>query len=127
MWRRKLAKEEPGKPAPADAKTGIVLLQEQIEGARRLLAHRPIKPAEHATWNNATRAYLVRMYGPNSPNVKTIISAPGTTPVWLGMPDGVLERYEASSMENKITMLESCVLRLELASVEANKKKNGSR
>jgi len=122
MWRRTGDKEESTKPATVDAKTGIELLQQQIEEAKRLLENRPIKPAEHTAWNNATREYLARIYGSNSPNIETIISAPGKTPVWMGMPDTVFERYEASGMENKITMLEACVLRLELDSLEANKK-----
>jgi hypothetical protein len=45
----------------------------------------------------------------------------------MGMPDAVLERYEASSIENKITMLEACVLRLELDVAEADKKKTSTR
>ena len=38
------------------------------------------------------------------------------------MPAAVLERYEASSIENKITMLEACVLQLDLDSLKADKK-----
>lgn len=122
MRRGEGSKEEPEKPAAVDAKTGIELLQQQIEEAKRLLANRPIKLAEHIAWNSSTRGYLVRVYGSNSPNIETIVSAPGNTPVWMGMPAAVLERYEASSIENKITMLEACVLQLDLDSLKADKK-----
>ncbi len=37
----------------------------------------------------------------------------------MGMPDAVLERYEASSIDNKITMLEAYILSLELQISEA--------
>jgi hypothetical protein len=32
--------------------------------------------------------------------------------VWLGMSDAVLERYEASSIENKTQLLEGCIVSL---------------
>lgn len=110
MWRRTGTKEELEKPASVDAKTGIALLQKQIEEAKRLLDNRPIKSAEYLAWNNATREDLTRIYGSNSPNIETIISAPGNTPVWMGMSDALLERYEASSIENKIGMINSCII-----------------
>ncbi|MEE9609667.1 MAG: hypothetical protein V3W19_00365 [Desulfatiglandales bacterium] len=124
MWRRTGTKEELEKPASVDAKTGIALLHQQIEEAKRLLDNRPIKSAEYLAWNNATREDLTRIYGSNSPNIETIISAPGNTPVWMGMSDAVLERYEASSIENKITMLEACILWLKLEITDANIEKS---
>ncbi len=124
MWRRTGTKEELEKPASVDAKMGIELLQKQIEEAKRLLENRPIRPEEHSAWNNATREDLTRIYGSNSPNIETIISAPGNTPVWMGMSDAVLERYEASSIENKITMLEACILWLKLEITDANIEKS---
>ena len=110
MWRRAGTKVELEKPESVDAKTGIKLLQQQIEEARRLLDNRPIKLAEYLAWNNTTREDLARIYGPNSPNIESIISAPGNTPVWMGMPEAVAERYEASSIENKVQMLKSCIV-----------------
>lgn len=104
-----------------DAKTGIALLQQQVKGAKQLLEKRHINPDQHTAWNNATREYLAKIYGMNSPNIETVISAPGNTPVWMGMADTVLERYKASSLENKITMLEFCILSLKVQISEGAK------
>ena len=119
MWRGKGSKEKLETPESVDGKRGFELLLKQIEEARRLLGNRPIKSAEYFAWNNATREYLAGIYGSNSPNIETIISAPGRTPVWMGMSDVVLEKYRASSMENKIKMLEACVLWLNLQIAQA--------
>jgi hypothetical protein len=95
-----------------DPKTGIELLQEQISEAKQLLKNRPIKSMDHAIWNKTTRDYLIRIFGPDSPNIDTIISAPGSTAVWMGMPITVAEKYVASSMENKTQLLEGCIVSL---------------
>ena len=95
-----------------DPETGIELLQKQISEARHLLENRPIKSMDHAVWNKTTQDYLIRIFGPDSPNIDTIISAPGSTAVWMGMPITVAERYEASSIENKTQLLEDCIVSL---------------
>ena len=102
--------EAPKVPELVDASEGISLLQAQIDKARRLLDYRPIKLADHAKWNSETQMILISIFGSKSPNIQTIIYASGTTPVWMGMPDSVYENYMASSIENKIEMLNSCVV-----------------
>jgi hypothetical protein len=97
---------------PVDMITGIDLLQEQIEAAKQLLDNRPVKPKDHAAWINRTHEYLIRIYGEPSPNIDTIVEASGEAPVWLFMPDDAAERYAASSLENKIKLLQGCVVAL---------------
>ena len=82
---------------PVDLKTGIDLLQEQIEAGGQLMDHRPLKSEDHASWNDKTHEYLIRIYGEGSPNIDTITEASGTAPVWLFMPDNVAGRYTALS------------------------------
>ena len=97
---------------PVDIQTGIELLQKQIEAAKQMLDNRPVKPADHAAWNNRTAACLIQIYGEGSPNVDTIVGASGDATVWLFMPDDAAEKYEASRLENKIKLLEGCVVAL---------------
>ena len=97
---------------------GIELLRKQINEAKKLLKNRPIKTRDYAIWNETTRDYLIRIFGPASPNIDTIISAPGSTAVWLGMPRAATEKYEASSIENKIQLLEGCIVSLRRSDVE---------
>jgi hypothetical protein len=110
MLRKK--NEEKKVLEPVDIKTGIELLQKQIEDAESLLDNRPIKPKDHEAWNKKTKVYLVRIYGERSPNVGTIVEAAGSAPAWLFMPDDAAEKYEASRLENKIKLLEGCVVTL---------------
>ena len=96
-----------------DLKTGIELLNKQIEAAERMLNNKPIRWKDRAAWNNKTRDYLIKIYGAGSPNIDTIIKASGSTPVWLGMPQEVRDRFEASSMENKLQRLAACIVSLQ--------------
>jgi len=104
---------------PVDIKTGIEMLQKQIEDANQMLDKRPVKSKEHAVWNNRTRTCLIRIYGQGSPNVDTIVEASGEAPVWLFMPDDAAEKYEASCLENKMQKLKECVVALKRKAREA--------
>jgi hypothetical protein len=114
LWKKKEEKVF----EPVNMKTGIDLLQEQIETAKQLLDNRPIESKDHAAWNNRTHECLIKIYGERSPNIDTIVEASGEAPVWLFMPDDAAEKYEASCLENKIKLLEGCVVALELKAKE---------
>ena len=109
MLRKKKKKEV---LEPVDMQTGIELLQEQIEHARQILNRRPIPADDNQVWNEKTEEVLTRIYGPGSPNIDTIVGAVGDAPAWLFMPDEVAEEYEASCLENRIKLLEGCVVAL---------------
>jgi hypothetical protein len=97
---------------PVDMQTGIELLQEQIEHARQLLNRRPIKANDNQVWNEQTAEVLTRIYGEGSPNIDTIVGAVGDAPAWIFMPDDVAEKYDAACLENRIKLLEGCVVSL---------------
>ena len=107
---RKKKKEEVLEPV--DTQTGIGMLQEQIEHARQILNRRPIPADDNQVWNEKTEEVLTRIYGPGSPNIDTIVGAVGDAPAWIFMPDDVAEKYGASCLENKIKLLEGCVVAL---------------
>ena len=109
MLRKKKKKEV---LEPVDMQTGIELLQEQIEHARQLWDRRPIPADDNQVWNEKTEEVLTRIYGPGSPNIDTIVGAVGDAPAWIFMPDDVAEEYDASCLENKIRLLEGCVVAL---------------
>jgi hypothetical protein len=109
LWKKK---EEEKVIEPVDIQTGIELLREQIERARQLLNARPIKSKDLSVWKNQTRECLIQIYGKRSPNVDTIVEASGEAPAWLFMPDDTREKYEASRLENKIELLQGCVVAL---------------
>ena len=97
---------------PVDMGSGIDLLQEQIEAAKRLLDNRPVNTEDLNSWNDTTHEYLVRIYGERSPNIDTIIRASGRAPAWIFMPDDVAETYEAARLEDKMQKLAECVVAL---------------
>jgi hypothetical protein len=108
LWKKKEKKTL----EPADMQTGIELLQEQIEHARQLLNRRPIPAKDNQVWNEQTEEALTRIYGAGSPNIDTIVGAAGDAPAWIFMPDDVAEEYDASCLENRIKLLEGCVVAL---------------
>ena len=110
LWKKKAEKVL----EPVDIKTGIDLLQEQIEAAKQLLDNRPVISKAHESWNNRTHEYLLRIYGERSPNIASIVKASGDAPVWLFMPHDAAEKYEASCLENQMQLLEGCVKTLKL-------------
>ena len=97
---------------PVDIKTGIDLLQKQIEDAKRLLDYRPVKSEDYDSWNDTTHECLIRIYGERSPNIDTIIRASGGAPAWIFMPDDVAETHEAARLEDKMQKLAECVVAL---------------
>ena len=68
-----------------DIKTSIALLEQQIEAALVLLDYRPLNNNLHAAWNEETKRCLVEIYGIESPNVRSIETTVGATPLWMGM------------------------------------------
>lgn len=97
---------------------GIALLEKQIEDARHLLDHRPLNGGLHAAWDEETRICLAKIYGAGSPNVRSIETTVGATPVWLGMPPEVVEAYHASRLEKTISMLNNCIVSLKRKAAE---------
>ena len=95
-----------------DIEDGIELLERQIEGARHLLKQRPLDNKMHAAWSEETRSCLIKIYGPSSPNVRSIETTVGASPVWMGMPPEVAEAYQASRLKRWVLMLGSCIVSL---------------
>jgi hypothetical protein len=115
MRSKKLRKE--------DIEAGIVLLERQIEGARHLLKQRPLNNKTHAAWSEETRSCLIKIYGLGSPNVRSLESTVGATPVWMGMPPEVAETYQASRLERTVSMLESCIVALKRRAGNSGRKR----
>jgi hypothetical protein len=95
-----------------DIAAGIALLEQKIEDGRYLLKYRPLNNQMHAVWSEETRICLIKIYGPGSPNVRSLESTAGATPVWMGMPPEVAETYQASRLERTVAMLKSCIVSL---------------
>ncbi|MDX1707796.1 MAG: hypothetical protein R3274_04300 [Desulfobacterales bacterium] len=105
-------KESQSSPDALDPASGVQLLTQLIEAAKHMLLNPPVESKAYAAWNDQTKAHLIRVYGAGSPNIDTITEATGRAPAWLFMPKDVAEKYVASSLEEKIQRLESCVVAL---------------
>lgn len=104
-----------------DPKSGIDALRGLIEKAKLLLAEKPINLPEYATWNEAARDCLIRIYGPASPNVFTIVGCSCDDAAWSDMAfgthnptgrDKITENYAASCLAARSRLLESCIVAL---------------
>lgn len=105
--------QEPEIPRSVDPAKGIELLQRQIKKAEEMLAKRPIVTADRTAWNNTTRDYLIRVFGPKSPNVNAVIHASSDVGLHGNMSDAEWEEHMASLTKNQIKMLRSCIEQLE--------------
>jgi hypothetical protein len=103
-----------------DIAAAIQQLEAQIENGRQLLQQTHPEPGRFARWNRENEAVLIQVYGRKSPNVTTITRSAGNTPVWLGMPLEVRNRYHRSAMENRVRKMEGCVTALRREAARAD-------
>jgi hypothetical protein len=103
-----------------DIAAAIQQLEAQIENGRQLLQQTHPEPGRFARWNRENEAVLIQVYGRKSPNVTTITRSAGNTPVWLGMPLEVRNRYHRSAMENRVRKMEGCVKALRRKAARAD-------
>src|SRR2546426_382371 len=115
MARKNISRLQPPSEVPrsVDPKTGITLLQRQIEKGKELLSKRPLQSSDHTAWDNTTRDFLVRAFGSASPNVNAVLRASSDHGFYPGMGDYKFEQYRTSQLANQIKMLESCIEQLE--------------
>lgn len=113
MAKKRQSKEEPEISKSVDQKTGIKLLQKQIEKAEALLSERPIISSDHSAWENTTKDYLVKTFGSTSSNVGAVIHASSDLSLRMGMGTAEVEKYRASRLRNQVKMLRSCIEQLE--------------
>jgi hypothetical protein len=106
-----------------DLESSIELLEGQIKKANLLLGARPADLKEYAKWNEETRRCLVRVFGPNSPNVPTIVEFCGVDPPWPYMRSDwrwpkehnrIQENYAASCLKDRSRLLAACVVTLKV-------------
>lgn len=105
----KIAKVSPS----LDAKAGIELLRKLLIKAEELRDLPDIQESDTQAWITTARAYLIRVFGSESPNVDAVLYASGDGGLWIGMGDDEFAAYLRSGMTNKIKILESCIEQLE--------------
>ena len=83
---------------------------------RSLLSARPIDQAKLNAWENTTREFLLKAFGPDSSNVSSVIDIGkyGVFPTEAG-PEW-WERHHAKSLSEQLTMLRSTIEQLEIQS-----------
>lgn len=110
-------KRPPGprpRPPSLPPQQAIRLLQERIQKAKDLLASRPLRDSALMAWANTTRDVLERSFGSDSPNVGAVLYAHGDVSQQVDMSDEEYEQSQASELEAKVRMLESCIEQLEI-------------
>lgn len=87
----------------------LELLEERIEKAKELLTKKSIDESAYIVWENVTKDYLIKIYGPDSWRVDAVINAPSNVSLNFGKGDGRFDAYLVSKIENQIKMLENFV------------------
>jgi predicted nucleotide-binding protein len=120
----KMTRKEPEVGYPEiDPRTGIDLLNKQIEAGKTLLSSRPISSDNYSTWELVTKNVLEKAFGKNTDNVRSItdVGKYGAFPMNAGEAYWENERFD--NLGTQITKMEGLikVLELELPLVRAEK------
>jgi hypothetical protein len=104
-----------------DPNSGIDALGGLIEKAKLLLQEKPFQLADYAKWNETTRDCLIKIYGPESPNIFSIVECSCDDGAWSDMafgnhklpnPEKITERYAAACLEARCQRLANCITAL---------------
>jgi uncharacterized protein (TIGR02391 family) len=93
---------------------GIELLHRQIEKGEQLLATPPIEPGAYRAWENTTRAVLLKCFGSESENIRSVMNIGKTGPRPADPTAYWLEEHRIKSLADQLQMLGSCVEQLEM-------------
>lgn len=99
-------------PPQVDPRTGLSLLQRQIEKGQALLSRRPIPEDALSSWELVTRNVLEKAFGVNSPNVSSIedIGRLFILPDWN---DAQWEQHQYDTLSGKLSMIGGLIELLE--------------
>lgn len=103
--------------ASAPLSQGLRLLQRQRDKAKSLLDQAHLGGDVYAAWENTTRELLIRCFGRDSENVKSVLSIGKYGAFPLNAQEAWWEQHRRTSLAKQITMLDSCI---ELLAIEAD-------
>ncbi len=98
----------------------IELLRRQIDRGKTLRLHRPIRREDYDVWETLTREALVRIFGADSPNVRSVIDIGKFDPVPAAANDDYWEERTANDLAKQISKLDSLVELLMTSTQEKN-------
>lgn len=101
------------KPPSVLPERGIELLTKQRDKALELLNSRPLTSDQYAAWENTTREFLVMAFGPDSPNVRSVMDIGHYGSFPMNASEQWWENHRALSLQRKTSVLESCIEVLE--------------
>ena len=104
---RKQNKPERGDPTILPSQ-GIELIKRQIEAGNALLGG-PLDSAGYQSWENTTKSYLEKSFGPNHPNITRFAEYGkyGSFPV--SPPPGYAQNRRAQNLRGQSTLLEGFI------------------
>lgn len=114
MAKRNLPHQSDPKPPrptlpPARA---LELLRTQWEKGGDLLRNRPITSDKNQAWETVTRDVLSRAFGPDSPNVSSVMDV-GRFRYWAGETEAEWEEARANDMATRLTIIQGLIELLE--------------
>ena len=94
------------------------LLKKQRDKGKHLLKNRPITSAANQTWETVTREVLSKTYGPDSPNVRSVMDVGKYAFIYDDNPTEA--QWEQQHFEDLTTQLEIIDGLIELLYAQAN-------
>ena len=113
MTQNSLVKEEKVLTDLVSTSEGIFLLKRQNERGKQLLELSPIDIAHYRAWENTTREFIVKAFGCNSPNIKSLTSIGKYGSFPINGDDEWWNQHRVESLNKQLVMLDSLIDQLE--------------
>jgi len=91
----------------------IFRLKRQKEKGNQLLESSPIDIAHYRAWENTTREYIVKAFGVNSPNIKSLTSIGKYGSFPINGDDQWWDQHRVESLNKQLVMLDSLIDQIE--------------
>lgn len=113
MTQNLFIKEEKMIDSLVSTSEGIFRLKRQKEKGNQLLESSPIDIAHYRAWENTTREYIVKAFGVNSPNIKSLTSIGKYGSFPINGDTQWRDQHRVESLNKQLVMLDSLIDQLE--------------
>lgn len=112
----KRSKPNPSQVGPSlNPGQAMKLLRVQVEKGKQLLTNRPLTSAAEQTWETVTRDVLSRAFGPDSPNVSSVMDVGKFRWAFGGGNEHEWEKGRAEDLATRLQVMEGLIELLESA------------
>lgn len=92
---------------------GIELLKRQYEKGKTLLSKRPLSSDDYGAWENTTKEYLIKAFGPTSSNINAVLDIGKYGAFPMSATEKYWEERRSEDLGKQLVMIDSLIELLE--------------